>query len=96
MVRCSVQFEWDAVKAQGNVVRHGVSFEDALSVFGDPLATTIRDPDHSLDEERFLTTGVSKGQRLIIVSHTEREGRLRIISAPAVTAAERRQYESGE
>jgi uncharacterized protein len=91
-----VQFEWDPVKAQRNVIRHGIPFEEAVSVFGDPFATTIRDPDHSISEERFLTTGLSNGRRLIIVSHTDREGRIRIISARSVTAGERKQYESGE
>jgi uncharacterized DUF497 family protein len=90
-----VQFEWDPAKAQRNAAKHGVSFEEALSVFGDPLATTIQDPGHSLDEERFLTTGYSKERRVVIVSHTDREGHVRIIHGWPVTAAERK-YESGE
>lgn len=65
-------------------------------MFGDPLAVTIDDPDHSRDEERFLTTGMSKRERLIIVAHTEREGRVRIINAREVAAQERSQYELGE
>ena len=77
-------------------MRHGVSFDEAATVFGDPLAVTIHDPDHSQEEERFLTTGLSNRHRLIIVAHTEREGRVRIITARDVTPRERSQYESGE
>ena len=68
-----MQFEWDPNKAAETLNKHGVSFDEALSVFGDPLATTIDDPDHSIDEFRFLTLGYSKNQRLIVVAHTERE-----------------------
>ncbi len=65
-------------------------------MFGDPLAVTIDDPDHSHEEQRFLTTGLSQRQRLIIVAHTDREGRVTVISAREVAPAERKQYESGE
>jgi uncharacterized protein len=88
-----MQFEWDPDKDRLNQARHGVSFEEASTVFGDPLAVTIDDPDHSSDEDRMLTTGYSKRQRLIIVAHTDREDRIRLISAREVTAAERRDYE---
>ena len=91
-----MRFEWDPGKAQGNLARHGLSFDEAATVFGDPLAVTIHDPDHSQEEERFLTTGLSNRHRLIIVAHTEREGRVRIITARDVTPRERSQYESGE
>jgi len=91
-----VRFEWDPEKAQKNLARHGVSFDEAGTVFGDPLAVTIDDPDHSQEEERFLTTGLSKRHRLIIVAHTHREGRVRIITARDVTPRERSHYESGE
>ena len=91
-----MQFEWDAEKAQRNLTKHGVSFDEAATVFGDPLAVTIHDPDHSHQEQRFLTTGLSKRPRLVIVAHTDREGRGRIINAREVTASERSQYESGE
>jgi uncharacterized protein len=91
-----VQFEWDAEKAHTNLNKHGISFDEASTVFGDPLAVTIDDPDHSEDEQRFLTTGFSQRQRLIIVAHTDREGPVRIFSARDVTSAERKQYESGE
>ena len=91
-----VQFEWHPEKAHKSVSKHGVSFDEAATVFGDPLAVTIDDPDHSQEERRFLTTGLSERKRLIIVAHTDREGRVRIITAREVTPAERKQYESGE
>jgi uncharacterized DUF497 family protein len=91
-----VQFEWDPEKARNNLAKHEVSFDEAATVFGDPLAITIHDPDHSHDEQRFLTTGLSRRHRLIIVAHTDREGRVRIITAREATPAEREQYESGE
>jgi uncharacterized protein len=91
-----VQFEWDREKAGLNLAKHGVSFDEAATVFGDPLAITIDDPDHSQEEQRFLTTELSKAQRLIIVSYTDRNGRLRIISARVAASAERKQYERGE
>jgi hypothetical protein len=91
-----VQFEWDSEKARKNLTKHGVSFDEAATVFGDPLAITIEDPDHSREEQRFVTTGQSKRQRALIVVHTDRQRRVRIISARGVTARERDQYESGE
>lgn len=91
-----MQFEWDPEKAAANPAKHGASFEEATSVFGDPLATTISDPDHSVGEERFLTTGVSIEQRVLIVWHTQREDVIRIIGAREATPRERRVYESGE
>jgi len=91
-----VRFEWDLEKAHKNLAKHHVSFDDAAAVFGDPLAVTIDDPDHSHEEQRLLTTGRSKRQRLIIVAHTHRGGQVRIISARLVTANERSQYEFGE
>lgn len=91
-----VQFEWDPEKAQSNLAKHGVSFEEASSVFGDPLATTVRDTLHSGDEERFLTTGFSSQQRVLIVWHAERDNGIRIIGAREVTARELKTYESGE
>lgn len=91
-----MEFEWHPEKARHNLAKHGVSFEEAVTVFGDPLAITIHDPDHSHYEERFLTTGSSKRERLIIVAHTEREGRVRIITAREAVAQERSQYEFGK
>ncbi len=87
-----MQFEWDAEKAASNIAKHGVSFEEASSVFGDPLATTIPDPDHSVDEERFLTTGMSNQQRVLVVWHTERGDVIRIIGTREATPRERRIY----
>jgi hypothetical protein len=91
-----VRFEWDSEKAALNLAKHGVSFEEANSVFGDPLATTIMDPDHSVGEQRFLTTGLSTQQRVLIVWHTDREDMIRIIGAREAMPRERRIYESGE
>ena len=88
-------FQWDPNKASSNETKHGVSFEDAITVFGDPLAVTIPDPDHSVGESRFLTTGRSRLQRCLVVSHTEREGEVRLISARLATRHEKRRYESG-
>jgi uncharacterized DUF497 family protein len=91
-----MKFEWDPAKAAENLANHEVSFEEASSVFGDPLATTVADPDQSVGEERFLTTGLSIQQRIIIVWHTEQEDMIRIIGAREATPQERRTYESGE
>jgi uncharacterized DUF497 family protein len=91
-----VPFKWDATKSASNLARHGVSFEDASTVFGDLLATTIPDPEHSADEERFLTTGLASRQRIVIVWHTDRGEVVRIIGAREATPRERRSYESGE
>ena len=77
-----------------NLQKHGVSFEEAVTVFGDPLATTIDDPDHSVGEFRFVTIGVSHSQQLLVVVHTERENQIRLISARLATRQERRRYES--
>ena len=77
-----------------NLAKHDVSFDEASTVFGDPLAGTILDPQHSGEEPRFVTIGVSTGRRLITVAHAEREDRIRIISARPATRRERRKYES--
>jgi uncharacterized protein len=76
-----VNFEWDPKKDAANQQKHGISFEEASSIFGDPLAWTITDPDQSIEEQRFLTTGYSSQRRLIIVAHTDRGDRIRIITA---------------
>jgi hypothetical protein len=91
-----VRFEWDPEKAAANHARHGVSFEEARSVFGDTLATTIPDHDHSLYEERWLTTGLSGQNRVLIVWRTDRGATIRIIGARQATPTERRIYESGQ
>ncbi|PSB36255.1 hypothetical protein C7B69_04820 [filamentous cyanobacterium Phorm 46] len=90
-----MKFQWDSNKASSNAKKHGVSFEEAVTVFGDPLAITISDHDHSVGEFRLLTIGQSKLQRLLVVSHTEREGEVRLISARLATRQERKSYESG-
>ncbi len=89
-----MQFEWDPAKATRNLVRHGVSFDVASTVFGDPLAGTILDPRDSGDEPHFVTIGLSANQRLIVVAHAEGEDRIRIISARRAPRRERRKYES--
>lgn len=89
-----MHFEWDPAKAARNSSKHGVSFDEASTVFGDPLAGTIVDPRHSGDEPRFVTIGLSMGRRLIIVAHTERGDRIRIISARRATRRERKTYET--
>ena len=88
-----MQFEWDPEKDQRNQAKHGISFEEASTVFGDLFALTIDDPDHSVEESRFLTTGYSSSQRLIIVAHTDLDDRIRLINAREVTTAERHVYE---
>jgi uncharacterized DUF497 family protein len=89
-----VQFEWDPAKAARNLAKHGVSFDEASTVFGDPLAGTILDPQHSDEEPRFITIGLSTSRRLITVAHAERGDRIRIISGRRATRRERKQYES--
>ena len=86
-------FEWDAKKAAANLRKHGVSFVEASTVFGDPLSTTFPDPDHSSDEERYVTVGASVRSTLVVVGHAEREGRVRIITARKATPRERKFYE---
>lgn len=91
-----MQFEWDPAKDQRNRVLHRVPFTEAATVFGDPLQWTIGDPDHSTREARYLTTGMSSRQRVIIVSHTYRGHRIRIVSARLATNKERHVYEEGK
>ena len=90
-----IVFEWDEEKAKQNLRKHGVSFEEAKTVFGDPLSLTIPDPGHSADEPRFIDLGLSAAQRLLAVVYTERGPRIRIISSRSATAAERKSYEEG-
>jgi uncharacterized DUF497 family protein len=90
-----VTFEWDPRKAAANFKKHGVAFEDASSVFFDPLAMTYPDPDDSLDEHREVTLGYTMKKNMVFVSHCERGERIRIISARPATRTERRQYEEG-
>jgi len=88
-----MEFEWDPEKARTNETKHDVSFFEACEVFSDELSSTVRDPDHSLDENRYLIFGISKIGRHLIVSYTERNGRSRLISARPMTPRERRAYE---
>ena len=88
-------FEWDPRKAAENRARHGVTFEEAATVFRDPLSATGADPDHSVDEDRFITFGMSMAGRLLVVAHSDRDDTIRIISARSVMPSERRIYEEG-
>jgi len=90
-----MEFEWDLTKADANEEVHGVTFPEAATVFGDPLAITFTDTGHSVDEERYITFGLSRFHQLLVVSHTHREGRTRIISARPMTRHERNIYEEG-
>jgi uncharacterized protein len=89
-----MEFQWDPDKADSNIQKHSVAFEEAVTVFGDLLAVTIEDSNHSIGEIRSITIGVSKSQRLLVVSHTDRGGQVRLISARLATRRERRTYES--
>ena len=89
-------FEWDPQKAKNNIEKHGVSFEEASTVFQDTLSLTIDDPLHSKSEERLILVGMSGKNRLLVVVHTEREDNIRIISARKATKEERESYESNE
>jgi len=93
--RNPMEFEWDPEKAARNLVKHGVSFPEAATVFGDPLAITYSDPDHSEDEDRFLTFGHSSEGHLLVVSHTDRGELTRIMSARRASRKERKLYEEG-
>ena len=90
------QFEWDPDKARLNLAKHEVSFEEASTVFDDPLFITFLDEEHSTDEERYITLGLSRSSSLLLVAHTDREGTIRIISARRATKNERRFYEEAE
>lgn len=88
-----MRFDWNPNQALTNILKHGVSFEEAKSAFRDALAETARDPDHSRNEARNITFGVSSRGRLLVVAHTELGDTIRIISARFATKAERRLYE---
>lgn len=90
-----MEFEWDERKAATNVKKHGVSFHEAGTVFGDPMAITYHDPEHSETEHRFLTFGLSQSNRHLVVAHTDQGGKARIISARVMTKQERKIYEEG-
>ncbi|MFH1940691.1 MAG: BrnT family toxin [bacterium] len=88
-----MQFEWDLKKAKENLTKHGVSFNEAVTAFYDPLSATFDDPDHSENEQRYITIGFSSQGRLLVIAHTERRGNIRIISARYATAHERKKHE---
>lgn len=88
-------FEWDDGKAKLNIEKHGVTFEEASTIFADPLALTIYDSIYSEDEDRYITLGESQRRRLLVVVFTDRDDRIRIISARVATRRERRDYEEG-
>ena len=88
-----LEFEWDPEKAKVNLRKHGVSFPEAATVLRDLLGITVFDPDHSRDEDRYLTFGTSERGRVLAIAHTDRGNRIRIISARELTRAEREQYE---
>lgn len=91
----SLIFEWDRDKAESNFEKHGVSFEEAATAFGDTLSITIADPAHSEGEIRYLLIGLTTAQRTVVVAHTERGDNIRIISARLATRKEVRDYEQG-
>lgn len=91
----TLNFEWDEEKAKANLKNHGVSFEEAATVFSDPFSITIPDPDHSTEEHRYIDIGHSGRGRILLVVYTERGTTIRIISCRKVTPSERRHYEEG-
>lgn len=91
-----MNFEWDPKKAAQNWRKHRVLFQEAATVFGDPLALTFKDPDHSIAEERFITVGMSKDRKIFLVSHLDKGDIIRIISARLATPRERKQYEEDQ
>ena len=92
----SQEFEWDAKKASANVKKHGVAFDEAPTVFADPLARIFDDPNHSGDEKREIIIGHSTQLRLFVVAFTERDGKIRIINARGATKRERQDYEKNQ
>ena len=90
-----MDFEWDENKAESNERKHAVSFVDATTIFADTLSVTGYDPKHSDDEDRYITVGQMDDGRVLVVSHTDRSGVIRIISARVATRAERKDYEDG-
>jgi len=90
-----MKIEWDPIKARANLKKHRVSFEEAATVLSDPMGATGPDPDHSIYEERYITFGVSEEGRLLVVSHTEENENIKIISARKASKGERKLYEEG-
>ncbi len=89
----SLVFEWDENKSRENQKKHGVSFEEAKTIFNDPFAITVYDPDHSINEDRYIDLGLSSKGRFLVVFYTERGSRIRLISSREATRRERRNYE---
>lgn len=90
-----MEFEWNQNKAKLNLEKHGVSFQEASTVFNDPLSVTFSDPDHSIGENRYIIIGRSQFGQLLIVAHTDRGEEVRVISARKITQQERKFYEEG-
>jgi len=88
-----LKFEWNTNKAKKNIEKHGVSIDEASTVFSDPLSMTYDDPDHSYGENRYIIIGLSSNGKLLFISHVEKDGIIRIISARQLTRKERKQYE---
>lgn len=90
-----MEFEWSAEKAKINLKKHNVSFPEAGTIFNDPLSLTFPDPDHSIEESRYIIIGMSRLEKVLVVAHTDRRTNIRIISARKATPKERRFYEQG-
>lgn len=88
-------FEWDEDKARANLKKHKVSFEEGKTIFNDPVLFTFPDEEHSENEERYINIGTSEKGRILVLTHTERQGKIRIISCRKATGRERRFYEEG-
>ncbi len=91
----TLTFEWDDPKSTRNLEKHGVSFEEAKTVFNDPFSVTISDPEHSDDEDRYLDIGISSKGRVLVVWYTERRDNIRIIGCRVADPSERKEYEKG-
>ena len=89
-----MKFEWDKDKERRNIRKHAISFDEAVTVFYDPVSATFADTDHSIEEDRFITIGYSSQRRLFVISHTERGDVIRIISARPATMSERKRHEN--
>lgn len=88
-------FEWDEVKAGANFKKHKVSFKEGKTIFNDPFLFTFPDTEHSINEERYINIGLSANGRVLVLTHTEQQGKIRIVSCRKATAHERRFYEEG-
>jgi len=91
-----LNFEWDKAKANSNISKHNITFEEASTVFNDILSTTFPDPHHSLNENRYIILGITILSKLLVISHTYRDGNVRIISARSATKKEKKFYENSK